>query len=130
MPTWDIILDKSDVGLADMEKAAGTVIDIDLFDNTADGQTTVKELGKTKQVICYFSAGSREDWRDDADQFTSADYGKALGDWPGENWVDVKSTNVRAIMKQRIESAAKAGCTAVDPDNVDGFVRHLSSMNL
>jgi len=34
----------------------------------------------------------------------------------------VKSANVRKIMKERIELAAKAGCHAVDPDNTDGFV--------
>jgi methyl coenzyme M reductase subunit D len=27
-------------------------------------------------------------------------------------------------MKERIESAAKAGCHAVDPDNIDGYVSH------
>lgn len=36
-----------------------------------------------------FSAGTREDWRDDADDFPAAAVGEALGDWEGEVWVDV-----------------------------------------
>ncbi|KAF2799365.1 glycoside hydrolase family 114 protein [Melanomma pulvis-pyrius CBS 109.77] len=118
--TWDIVL-KVVLPLADLQKTKVQALDIDLFDNTEGGKTTIKELAKTKQVICYFSAGSREDWRDDANQFVPADYGKALDGWEGENWLDVKSANVRKIMKARIEFAAKSGCTAVDPDNTDGF---------
>lgn len=121
--SWDIILENSGVTLDQMKAATGSVIDIDLFDNTKDGKTTIKDLVAAKKtVICYFSAGSREDWRDDAKNFNwPDDYGKNMT-WKGENWVNVKSTNVRAIMKKRIEDAAKAGCHAIDPDNVDGFV--------
>jgi hypothetical protein len=121
---WDIVLDKSKTNLAALKAAPGNVIDIDLLEIIeANDQTTIKELAKTKQVICYFSAGSREDWRKDGGQFGSGDYGQELGDeWPGENWVNVKSDKVRSIMKARIEQAKQAGCTAVDPDNVDGYV--------
>jgi hypothetical protein len=119
--TFDIILNDAGFSLAALQAAAGTVIDIDLFDNDA---ATIQALAKTKKVICYFSAGSREDWRPDAGNFTSADYGKKMGDpWKGENWVNVTSDNVHKIMKARIELAKSKGCNAVDPDNVDGFVR-------
>ena len=122
--SWDIVLNDKSFDLAGLQAAKGDVLDIDLFDNTADGKTWIKELAKTKKVICYFSAGSREDWRADKDDFTSADYGKAMDGWEGENWLDVTSSNVRKIMKKRIEAAAAAGCHAVDPDNVDGFVSY------
>lgn len=119
--SFDIILEDSGTSLADLKAAAGTVIDIDLFDNDA---ATIQALAQTKKVICYFSAGSREDWRPDDDKFTAADYGKAMGGlWKGENWVNVKSENVHKIMKARIELAKSKGCNAVDPDNIDGFVR-------
>jgi hypothetical protein len=119
--TFDIILNDEGFSLATLQGAAGAVIDIDLFDNDA---ATIQALAKNKKVICYFSAGSREDWRPDAINFTSADYGKKMGDpWKGENWANVTSDNVRKIMKARIELAKSKGCHAVDPDNVDGFVR-------
>ena len=74
-----------------------------------------------RSVVCYFSAGSREDWRSDASSFTSADYGKTLSGWPGENWLDVRRANVRNIMKKRMDLAVAKKCDGVEPDNVDGF---------
>lgn len=120
-----MILDRTHVSLGQLKKANGTVIDIDLLD-VIDAQpalSDIEELAKTKKVICYFSAGSHETWRADAGSYASTDYGAALdARWTGEYWVNVRSSNVRAIMKKRIERAAAAGCHAVDPDNVNGYV--------
>jgi hypothetical protein len=101
------------------------IFDLDLYDNDASTFTALKKLGK--KVICYFSAGSYENWRDDKEYFHEADLGKPLDGWPGERWLNVSSPNVRSIMKKRIEMAAKKGCDAIDPDNVDGFVSSNSS---
>ncbi|KAJ4286657.1 hypothetical protein N0V90_012909 [Kalmusia sp. IMI 367209] len=120
--TWDILLNKGDIDLNDLggtSSADVSAIDIDLFDNDASIISNLKS--QNKQVICYFSAGSREDWREDASKFNADDYGQGLEGWEGENWVNVKSDNVKSIMKARIALAAQKGCTAVDPDNVDGF---------
>ena len=119
--SWDILLNNADpVGnVKKIVSAKFQAIDIDLFDTD---QATIEELKANKQVICYFSAGSREDWRPDASDFKDGDTGQELDGWPGENWVNVKSENVRNIMKNRIQMAADKGCTAIDPDNVDGFV--------
>ncbi|MEZ4228041.1 MAG: endo alpha-1,4 polygalactosaminidase [Polyangiaceae bacterium] len=93
--------------------------DIDLFDVD---QATVQSLQAAgRVVICYFSAGSREDWRSDAGQFQAADYENPLDDWPGETWLDVRSSNVRNIMKARLDLAVSKGCDGVEPDNVDGY---------
>ncbi|KAF2656707.1 glycoside hydrolase family 114 protein, partial [Lophiostoma macrostomum CBS 122681] len=118
--SWDILLNKGDsVGnVKQVVNERFQVIDIDLFDTDKE---TIQELKATKQVICYFSAGSKEGWRSDVGDFKAGDTGKALDGWPDENWVNVKSENVRAIMKKRIQMAATNGCTAIDPDNVDGF---------
>ncbi|KAF2254805.1 glycoside hydrolase family 114 protein, partial [Trematosphaeria pertusa] len=119
--SWDIVLAKGDA-LSDMHTLAAQdfgVIDLDLFDNDASTIADVK--AQNKQVICYFSAGSQEGWRSDAGSFKDGDVGQAMDGWPDEKWVNVKSENVRSIMKSRIQEAAKKGCTAVDPDNVDGF---------
>ena len=56
--------------------------DIDLFDVP---RTTIDQLhADGRIVICYFSAGSYEDWRPDADAFGSNLLGQPLGDWDGE----------------------------------------------
>lgn len=58
------------------------VYDIDLFDNDASVVSALKAKGR--KVICYMSAGSFEDWREDASSFTSVVKGNDLDGWPGE----------------------------------------------
>lgn len=113
---WQIIL----TGQPDMTKMPlppldAPVWDIDLFDNEATTITLLKASGKI--VICYFSAGTVEDWRDDAKEFPPADVGKVLPLWPNEKWVRTGSTKIRDIMTKRIKLAADKGCDAIDPDN-------------
>jgi len=71
--------------------------------------------------VCYFSAGSSEDWRPDYAKFLAADKGKALDGWAGEKWLDIRSANVRAVMASRLDLAKSKGCNGVEPDNVDGY---------
>ncbi|KIL83676.1 hypothetical protein FAVG1_13101 [Fusarium avenaceum] len=118
--SWQIILLKPIEVHADTKIEPDVeIFDLDLYDNDASTFAALKKLGK--KVICYFSAGSYENWRDDKEYFHEADLGKPLDGWPGERWLNVSSPNVRSIMKKRIEMAAKKGCDAIDPDNVDGF---------
>jgi hypothetical protein len=93
--------------------------DIDLFDNSAETITTLK--GKGHKVICYFSAGTYEDWRSDVSKFSTADFGSNLDEWPGERWLNIKSTTVRSIMSARLDMAKEKGCDGVDPDNIDAY---------
>ncbi|KAB5546972.1 glycoside hydrolase superfamily [Coniochaeta sp. 2T2.1] len=100
------------------------VYDIDLFDNTSNGTSTgtidgLHQLGK--KVVCYFSGGTFEPNRPDSDQFTAADIGQTVEGWPDEKWLDLKSTNVAAIMRDRIALAGKMGCDGIDPDNLDAY---------
>lgn len=98
------------------------VYDIDLFETSA---TTIQALQTAgRHVICYFSAGSSEDWRPDFGDFLPADMGNNLDGWPGERWLDVRSTNVQAIMLARMDLAAQKGCDGVEPDNVDGYTNN------
>ena len=99
-----------------------TVYDIDMFDTS--GETLALLRGAGKRVVCYFSAGSAEDWRIDHARFLPADLGAPLEGWPGERWVDTRSANVRNVMKARLDLAAQRGCDAVDPDNVDGHTHN------
>lgn len=95
------------------------IYNIDLFDSSA---ALIKSLqDDSKKVICYFSGGSYENWRPDEDQFKSRDLGKALDGWQGERWLDIRSNNVRNIMKKRLNLAKIKGCDGVEPDNMDGY---------
>lgn len=95
------------------------VFDLDLFDSSGSTFSAIHE--NNQRVVCYFSAGSYEDWRDDADQYPASALGDALKGWPGEWWVDVRDATVREILAARLDLAAARGCDAVDPDNVDGY---------
>ncbi|KXJ86097.1 endo alpha-1,4 polygalactosaminidase precursor [Microdochium bolleyi] len=101
------------------------VIDGDLFANTKDGTDAATIFGalrrQNKKIICYFSAGTYEPYRPDSKQYDKRDLGATLPEWPDERWVDIRSERVRTIIRKRIELAAKMGCDAVDPDNMDGY---------
>jgi hypothetical protein len=92
--------------------------DIDLFDNTAATIASLHASGRA--VICYFST-QYENWRPDAADFTAAVLGSNLDDWPGERYVDIRSTVVRTIMQNRLDLAVTKGCDGVEPDNVDEY---------
>ncbi|CZT02574.1 hypothetical protein WAI453_002103 [Rhynchosporium graminicola] len=113
--TWQIELS----GIVTDTSYPADVFDLDLVDTP---QSTIDALHAAgKKVICYFSAGSFENWRPDQAKFTAADKGLAMEGWAGEWWLNTKTANVRSIMAARIDLAASKGCDAVDPDNVDGY---------
>lgn len=95
------------------------IYDIDLFINDKSTIAGLQRAGR--KVICYFSAGSYENWRPDKDKFKDSDLGHDLDDWPGEKWLNISSANVRQIMLDRLDMARDKGCDGVDPDNVDGY---------
>ena len=90
--------------------------DIDLFDTDTQIIDDLKAQGRL--VICYFSAGSWEGWRDDADDFEQAALGNPLDGWPGEKWL---ASSLEAVMEARLDLAEEKGCDGVEPDNVDGY---------
>ncbi len=95
------------------------IYDIDLFDSSKSLINQLQNSGK--KVICYFSGGSYENWRADANQFSESDLGKALDGWQGERWLDIRSSNVKKIMQARLDFAKQKGCDGVEPDNMDGY---------
>ncbi len=95
------------------------VYDIDLFDVP---QTTIDQLHTVgRKVMCYFSGGSFEEWRDDAGDFPKVVLGKGLDGWEGERWLDIRSASVRQIMATRLDLAVSRQCDGVEPDNMDGY---------
>jgi hypothetical protein len=92
--------------------------DIDLFDAP---QSTIDALHATGRiVVCYFSAGTYEDWRPDAPGFPSSALGNSVAGWPGESWLDTRDSTVRSIMQARLDRAVQKNCDGVEPDNMDG----------
>jgi len=93
--------------------------DIDLFDVGTNVIDLLHSQGKV--VICYFSAGTFEDWRPDASLFPSTVIGNKNG-WPGEKWLDISKIDVLSpIMTTRMDLATTKRCDGVEPDNVDGY---------
>jgi hypothetical protein len=95
------------------------IYDVDLFDVPT---SIIQELqGAGRRVICYFSAGSFEDFREDSGEFLPSELGSTLEGFADERWIDIRSTNVHRIMRERLDLAVSRGCDGVEPDNVTGF---------
>lgn len=96
------------------------MFDLDLYDAP---QAVIDKLHQRGvKVVCYFSAGSHEDWRSDANLFPTEVLGLPLDDWPGERWLDVRKIDLLApLMEARLDLAVAKHCDGVDPDNVDGY---------
>ncbi len=95
------------------------IYDIDLFDTDKSLIEALKKDGK--RVICYFSAGSYEDWRSDKNDFPTDVLGKNMDGWDGEKWLDISNEALAPIMKARLDLAVEKGCDGVEPDNMDGY---------
>jgi hypothetical protein len=115
-----ILLGTPDASQMPLAPTDAAVWDVDLFDTPASTIQALKAAGKI--VICYFSAGTVEDWREDYKDFPAVDVGKVLPEWPGERWVRTGSEVVRDIMRRRVELAKEKGCDAIDPDNIGTFI--------
>ncbi|WP_137939484.1 endo alpha-1,4 polygalactosaminidase [Chitinivorax sp. B] len=96
------------------------MFDIDLFETP---QATIDALhAKGRKVVCYFSAGSFEKGRPDADRFPTTVLGEVLDGWPDERWLDIRQINqLAAVMTKRLDLAASKQCDGVEPDNIDGY---------
>jgi hypothetical protein len=96
-----------------------TMYDIDLFDTP---QATIEKLHTDgRVVICYFSAGSWEDWREDARDFPDEVLGEPLDEWEGERWLDISRIDLLdPVMLARLNLAVEKDCDGIEPDNVDG----------
>jgi len=96
------------------------VFDFDLFETPV---SKIKELqNKGKKVICYFSGGTIESWRDDAEEFLNKGVVlEEMEDWEDENWVNIRSSKLKPLIQNRLDLAVEKGCDGVEIDNVDGY---------
>jgi hypothetical protein len=73
-------------------------------DATLDAEVAVLDLyapegileSQTARVVCSFSAGTAEDWREDTGAFPYDGVGLTAGAWLGVYWLDTRSPGVRA----------------------------------
>jgi len=100
-----------------------TTVDVRVY--VADLETPppiIRDLHDASRIVmCYFSAGSAESFRDDAARFPTASLGQPLADYPDERWIDIRDPTVRAIMADRIANAASAGCDGIHPSGLGAF---------
>ena len=95
------------------------IYDIDLFDSNETLIESLKNDGK--KVICYFSAGSYENWRSDKDDFPTSALGNTIDGWADEKWLNISNKELAPIMRARLDLAVAKGCDGVEPDNMDGY---------
>jgi hypothetical protein len=97
--------------------------DIDLVETTAETIADLHSAGRT--VICYLSAGSREKYRPDADQYPAEILGNTLDGWPDEKWVDYRQIDkLGPILEARMDLAVSKQCDGIEPDNIDGYTNN------
>ncbi len=96
------------------------VYDVDL---ETTSQFQIESLhNRGVKVICYFSAGTIEDFRADTNSINRRFVGKVLPDWPDERWLDIRHfSKFKSLLIERLNLAKEKKCDAVEPDNVDAF---------
>eukprot|EP00903_Cladosiphon_okamuranus_P008300 g7986.t1 len=98
------------------------MFDVDLFDNDAAVFKTLQDAGIV--VICYFSAGTYEEWRDDESSFPASALGSKVvfdGEFWGEWWVNINDESIKTVMMERLDLAVEKGCDGVDPDQMEAY---------
>eukprot|EP00833_Pecoramyces_ruminatium_P011232 jgi/Orpsp1_1/1185264/evm.model.c7180000092983.1 len=114
--SWNWILNP-DNGIESDNKV--DVLDIDLFDNDASTIAALKEDGH--HIICYFSVGTYEDWRPDAEEYLKVEdlVKEPMENWEDEYYVDITNPLLKPIISARFDLAKEKGCDAVECDNMD-----------
>ncbi len=104
------------------------VYDIDLEKTP---KSVIDELHKKgKKVICYINVGAWENFRADSNKFPKDVIGNQLNGWIDERWLDIKHFNkFKDIIEKRFDMAAKKGCDAIEPDNIDAYI-HDTGFNI
>jgi len=96
------------------------MFDLDLYEAPTETMRALQDKGVI--VICYFSAGSWENFRTDAQRFPATLLGRTMDNWPDEKWLDIRDIDqLGKVMRARLDLAVAKGCDGVEPDNVDGY---------
>jgi len=114
--TWNYVLGaKVDITI---EKAQ--VLDVD-YETHPD--TIKKYHNYGKRVVCYFSGGTIEDFRDDYKNYLAVSglVRNTYDDWDNERWLDFRKEGIKPLIIKRMRKAINNGCDALEVDNLDGY---------
>ena len=93
---------------------------LDLFGNDASTVAALHQQGK--RAVCYISAGSWENWREDQARFPLSVLGKDYVGFEGEKWLDIRQIEILApILRNRFDLCKAKGFDGIEPDNIDGY---------
>jgi len=124
---WNYVLGDDNF---DVTKEKAPVIDVD-YEQSAETIARYHKYGK--KVICYFSGGTVEDWRNDFKDYKSAGIlGNEYDDWPGEYWINYKKYKgaLRTLIERRMRIAKSKNCDGIEVDNLDGYQVNRSHWDL
>lgn len=102
------------------------VLELDLDDTSA---ATVRRLkARGVRLVCYFSAGTYENFRPDAEAYEALRplglIGRTLDRFGDEAWIDIRALDrFGPILRERMRRCREKGFDAVDPDNVDAYAQ-------
>eukprot|EP00833_Pecoramyces_ruminatium_P001041 jgi/Orpsp1_1/1175073/evm.model.c7180000052528.1 len=101
-----------------IENTSYDVIDVDLYGVTKEIITKMHNNGK--KVICYFSAGTYEVARKEAEGMLKVKnlVRNKMEGW-NEYWLDFRVEEIKAFMSERLDIAKSKGCDGIEFDNVD-----------
>ena len=93
--------------------------ELDLVETPTSVVSALKASGR--RVLCYFSAGSWEDFRPDVGKFPESVLGSVYSGFEDERWLDVRAPEVMTPVTARLDLSVQRGCDEGEADNVDGF---------
>jgi hypothetical protein len=99
---------------------AARVFDVDGAETPAATVRALKRDGR--YVVCYFSAGTYENFRSDSRRLAPSVRGRPVEGYGNERWLDIRRLDLVApLLRARMRTCARKGFDAVEPDNVDGY---------
>ncbi|KAG4092348.1 glycoside hydrolase superfamily [Neocallimastix lanati (nom. inval.)] len=114
--TWNYVLGHD----VDIAHETAKVVDIDVRKSVEK----IQKLHKAGiKVICYFSGGTLEDFRDDINEYMKVKglVKEVYDDWPDERWLDFRVEGLKPLIKNRMKIAVSKNCDGIEVDNLDAY---------
>jgi len=97
--------------------------DIIIVDYETKPELIEKYHSYGKKVICYFSGGTIESWRDDVKDYEAVSglVRNKYSNWEKERWLDFRKSGIKPLIKKRMQKAVDNKCDALEVDNLDAY---------